>query len=92
MQGENSVENTGFYLLVRPNSGETERMSIVYTVYCVVFVRCPDNSKIGQKMIYQSSKEHIKKSFPGLSVEFQACNKEEFDYNEFADEVEHRQK
>ena len=67
-------------------------MSIVYTVYCAVFVRIPDDSKIGQKMFYLSSKEHIKKSFPGLSVEFQARNKEEFDYNEFADEVERRQK
>lgn len=52
--------------------------------------RCPDDSKIGDKMIYASSKDSIKKSFSGLSLEFQANDKGDFDYNTLADEVERK--
>lgn len=51
---------------------------------------CPDDSKIGDKMIYASSKDSIKKSFSGLSLEFQANDKSDFDYNTLADEVERK--
>ncbi|XP_065919274.1 uncharacterized protein [Dysidea avara] len=51
---------------------------------------CPDDSKIGDKMIYASSKDSIKKSFSGLSLEFQANDKADFDYNTLADEVERK--
>ena len=50
--------------------------------------RCPDDSKIGDKMIYASTKDTIKKSFSGLSLEFQANDSGDMDYNTFAEEVE----
>lgn len=50
--------------------------------------RCPGDSKIGDKMIYASSKDSIKKSFSGLSLEFQANDRGDMDYNKFAAEVE----
>lgn len=52
--------------------------------------RCPDDSKIGDKMIYASTKDTIKKSFSGLSLEFQANDKADFDYDTMADEVERK--
>jgi hypothetical protein len=39
-------------------------------------------------MIYASSKDTVKKSFTGLSLEFQANELGDFDYNAFATEVE----
>ena len=39
-------------------------------------------------MIYASSKDSVKKSFSGLSLEFQANDKGDFDYDSFVDEVE----
>ena len=39
-------------------------------------------------MIYASSKDSIKKSFSGLSLEFQANDLGEMDYDKFAPEVE----
>lgn len=51
-------------------------------------LRCPDDCKIGDKMIYASSKDAIKKKFTGLSLEFQANDAGDFDYNSWADEVE----
>lgn len=50
--------------------------------------RCPDDSKIGDKMIYASTKDSIKKSFSGLSLEFQANDRGDFDYDTMAAEVE----
>ena len=41
-------------------------------------------------MIYASSKDTIKKSFTGLSLEFQANDVGDFDYKEFSDEVERK--
>ena len=41
--------------------------------------RCDENAKIGDKMIYASSKDTIKKSFTGLSLEFQANDKGDLD-------------
>lgn len=51
---------------------------------------CPDDSRISDKMIYASTKDTIKKSFAGLSLEFQANDKSDFDYNTMADEVERK--
>ena len=39
-------------------------------------------------MIYASSKDTIKKSFSGLSLEFQANDSGDMDYTTFSDEVE----
>lgn len=53
------------------------------------YSRCDDSAaKIGDKMIYASTKDTIKKSFTGLGIEFQANDMGDFDYNSFADEVE----
>ena len=50
--------------------------------------RCDDNkAKIGDKMIYASTKDSIKKIFAGLSLEFQANDLGDMDYNTFAAEV-----
>lgn len=51
--------------------------------------RCNDNAaKIGDKMIYASSKDTIKKAFSGLSLEFQANDSGDMDYDSFVNEVE----
>ena len=50
--------------------------------------RCDENAKIGDKMIYASSKDTIKKSFPDLSLEFQANDKGDLDYTTLSEEVE----
>ena len=39
-------------------------------------------------MIYASSKDAIKKKFTGLSLEFQANDAGDFDYDTWSDEVE----
>lgn len=39
-------------------------------------------------MIYASSKDAIKKKFTGLSLEFQANDRGDYDYTSWADEVE----
>eukprot|EP00731_Ephydatia_muelleri_P027838 Em0019g711a len=49
---------------------------------------CPEDSKVGDKMLYAASKDAIKKSFTGLSSEFQANDRGDFDYTTYADEVE----
>ena len=41
-------------------------------------------------MIYASSKDTIKKSFTGLSLEFQANDGGDFDYKTLSEEVEKR--
>ena len=51
-------------------------------------LRCDENAKIGDKMIYASSKDTIKKSFSGLSLEFQANDSGDMDYTTFSEEVE----
>ena len=52
--------------------------------------RCDENAKIGDKMIYASTKDTIKKTFTGLGLEFQANDKSDFDYKAFSDEVERK--
>ena len=52
--------------------------------------RCDENAKIGDKMIYASSKDTIKKSFTGLSLEFQANDEGDLDYTTLREEVETR--
>ncbi len=55
------------------------------------FYRCDDNNaKIGDKMIYASSKDSIKKAFVGIGLEFQANDSGEMDYTTFSDEVERK--
>ena len=56
----------------------------------VLSCRCPEDSKIGDKMIYASTKDSIKKAFTGLSLEFQANDSGDFDYDSMADEVERK--
>ena len=41
-------------------------------------------------MIYASSKDTIKKSFTGLSLEFQANDESDLDYKTLSEEVEKR--
>ena len=52
--------------------------------------RCDENAKIGDKMIYASSKDTIKKSFTGLSLEFQANDGGDLDYATLSEEVEQK--
>ncbi|CAH3137396.1 unnamed protein product [Porites lobata] len=52
--------------------------------------KCDENAKIGDKMIYASSKDTIKKSFTGLSLEFQANDEGDLDYKALSEEVEKR--
>ena len=52
--------------------------------------RCEDNAKIKDKMIYASTKDTIKKSFDGVSAEFQANDKGDLDYKAFSDEMERK--
>ena len=55
---------------------------------CSVFVfRVPDNAKIGDKMIYASAKDTVKKEFSGLSLEFQANDKDDLNYDYIKEEV-----
>ena len=63
------------------------RASPFHLISLLLF-RCPEDAKIGDKMIYASSKDTIKKSFTGLSLEFQANDSGDMDYAAFSDEVE----
>ncbi|CAI8048206.1 Retinol dehydrogenase 14 [Geodia barretti] len=50
--------------------------------------RCDDNNaRIGDKMIYASTKDNIKKQFSGIGLEFQANDRGDMDYDTFAAEV-----
>ena len=49
---------------------------------------CPDNGTIGNKMIYASSKDSVKKVFTGVGIEFQANDASDLEYKDLADEVE----
>ncbi|XP_038050949.1 cofilin-like isoform X1 [Patiria miniata] len=50
---------------------------------------CDDgNAKIGDKMIYASTKDTIKKAFTGLGLEFHANTMAQLDYETFRAEVE----
>ena len=60
---------------------------ILISLFCF---RCDENAKIGDKMIYASSKDTIKKSFTGLSLEFQANDGGHLDYKTLSEEVEKR--
>ena len=51
--------------------------------------RCDDNkARIGDKMIYASTKDSIKKIFTGISLEFQANDRGDMDYDSFSAEVD----
>ena len=65
------------------------RASPFHRISLLLF-RCPEDAKIGDKMIYASSKDTIKKSFTGLSLEFQANDSGDMDYAAFSDEVERK--
>ena len=52
--------------------------------------RCDKNAEIGEKMIYASSKDTIKKPFTGLSLEFQANDEGDLDHKALSEEVEKR--
>ena len=55
--------------------------------YCFS-LRCPEDSKIGDKMIYASTKDSIKKAFTGIGLEFQANEPDDLDYDALRGEVE----
>jgi len=48
---------------------------------------CPDDVKVGDRMIYASSKDTVKKSFSGLSIELQFNDAGDADYQTVIDEV-----
>ena len=77
-----------------PDSRLINRTSVVHpygTYTCNPVHRCDDNaSKIGDKMIYASTKDSVKKAFSGLGVEFQANDTGDMDYDTFAAEVERK--
>ena len=50
--------------------------------------RIPDSAKIADKMIYGSYKDSVKKSCPGLSIEFRVDTPEDMDYDQLADTIE----
>lgn len=52
--------------------------------------RCPDDSSITDKMIYASTKHNLKKSIPGLNIEFQTNDQGDFDYVNLADMIEQK--
>ena len=47
-----------------------------------------DNAKIGEKMIYASSKDTIKKVFSGIGMEFQINDQADLDYESLYKQVE----
>lgn len=49
--------------------------------------RIPESAKIADKMVYLSSKDTVKKSLSGISIEFQAHQPEDMDYDQFADTI-----
>ena len=51
------------------------------------FVRCDDNAKVKEKMIYASSKDELKKRLVGIATEVQANDKSGFDMKEVVDRV-----
>ena len=63
-------------------------IALYYNIVPLTIHRCPDDSKIGDKMIYASTKDSLKKAFSGLSLEFQANDRGDFDYDTYAAEVE----
>ena len=66
----------------------TSPIALYYNIVPLTIHRCPDDSKIGDKMIYASTKDSLKKAFSGLSLEFQANDRGDFDYDTYAAEVE----
>ena len=63
---------------------------VLHLLLVFMYCRCPDDGKIGDKMIYASSKDTIKKAFTGLGLEFQANDRGDLDYTTFCDEVERK--
>ena len=60
------------------------RLQFLFVLSC----RCPDEGKIGDKMIYASTKDTIKKTFSGLGIEFQCNDRGDLDYTTLSAEVE----
>ena len=50
--------------------------------------RIPESAKIGNRMIYASYKDTVKKCFSGISIEFQVDKPEDMDYDQLADTIE----
>ncbi|KAL9954906.1 hypothetical protein ACROYT_G042492 [Oculina patagonica] len=51
---------------------------------------CSDEVAIGEKMIYASSKDALKKRFTGLTTEFQCTDPTEFQHSELVKELAHK--
>ena len=56
-----------------------------YFIY--FFFRISRNSRIGDKMIYASTKDSVKAAFTGLSLEFQAYDRDDLNYDQIREEV-----
>jgi len=52
--------------------------------------RCSDEVSIGEKMIYASSKDALKKCFTGINVEFQCTDPTELQHSELVKEMIHK--
>lgn len=52
--------------------------------------RCSDEVPVGEKMIYASSKDALKKCFAGLNTEFQCTDPAEFQHSELVKELIHK--
>jgi len=52
--------------------------------------RCSDEVSVGEKMIYASSKDALKKCFTGLNTEFQCTDPSEFQHSELVKELIHK--
>ena len=66
------------------------RLGVVICRFMHVFQSCriPESAKIGNKMIYLSSKDAMKKYLSGISIEFQVNEPEDMDYDQLADTIE----
>lgn len=59
----------------------------VYNKIAFIFWCCDDGAPIKKKMVYSSTKDTVKKSFSGVGFEFQANDSDDFDYDEFTNEI-----
>ncbi len=53
-------------------------------------VRSPGTSRLKERMLYTANKEFVLKHFPGVMVEFQTNDPDDFDYKAFLYDVKHK--
>ncbi|XP_020607097.1 cofilin-like [Orbicella faveolata] len=70
------------FCYTRPNQSVAQKL---------VFISwCSDEVSVGEKMIYASSKDALKKCFTGLTTEFQCTDPTEFQHSELVKELIHK--